>query len=129
MLQSRQNWHSPNGKLEQITEKWGDKIPDYLFYSIDPLESVSTSEVVAQCFKGIEPGFGDVEVHESHSTNPNGPAVLLRVRNATAMPMQLMLSGVNCPLIQVGYGATTLFNKPDPRCISFVEKGQPTTAR
>lgn len=125
MQQTQADWRDPSGKLERIHEKWGDTVPDYLFYCIDPLQSVKTAEVVGQCFPGSTPNFGDIEVHRSVSRKPGAPRMLLRVRNATCMPLELTLSAddenVRCPLTQVGYGATTLFNNPDPRCISFVE--------
>lgn len=99
-------------KQRLITEAWGDRIPDYLWYDIGNVKILTVEEdeaITTAFFTPRKPSFGDVEMH--HSQHIDGTC--LRIRHARHLLPLIELRGHVCHLYGVGHGT-------DRRAIRFV---------
>jgi hypothetical protein len=103
-------------KLELIQQKWGEEVPDYLWFLLGEKSFLSVDEVteLSQLFFSGEGEAGDIEVHRSSREQIDGQAVL-RVRRSKLLVPHLSLGGVTYHLYQVGY-----FDGTDSRAICFL---------
>lgn len=120
MLEIMENWTKPDGKMEIITECWGDKIPDCLWYYIGESEGMEEENDRKAVIEAAKDLFdcrvlpGEIEIHRSTRFGIEGHAVL-RVKNPAHMLLSLDVNGVGlCPLYQVGLASN------EEKCIWFV---------
>jgi len=104
-----ETWRNPCGKAEFVSALYGDKIPDYLWYSLGQEIRLASSEdddglelerIIKTLFlPGENLSFGDIEFY--HSAYPEA-GLLLRIRNAKNFASEIRCNGNIFPLYQIG---------------------------
>jgi len=116
------DWTREDGKIDMIKTVWGKEVPNYLFYSIGKCTVALCNEgIVAACFNGSNPGFGDIEVHKSSKQDVG---YYIRIRYAKVLKLHLNITDVNgnkiaAILYQAGHAS-------DERCVDFIKGRQST---
>ena len=113
------NWRSPASsekKQALINERWGESVPNYLWYELGSIKELSVEEMhelVRIFFAGTYAGFGSIELHHSTVLSTKTESVtVLRIRGAVAMPMTVTIQGRPCILYMVGH-------ESDERSLNF----------
>jgi hypothetical protein len=120
-LLTGKSWHDPAGKDEFVSSLYNGEVPQYLWYSVPDITSLTReeSQPLRDFFWGeAGPTFGDIELHASRSSEVVRG---LRIRHARQFAAEIELNGKLYPLYQVGHRSSlTGIQTPEAPCVHFL---------